>query len=163
MSEVFCNTSRLIYLHRLGLLDLLRQLHGRVVIPTAVKDEIATGIQLRKDVPVLADLGWLEERRAPLQVALEFPPSLGSGEREAILLANGVSGSVVLLDDRAARNFATRLGVRLSGTLATLVVARRRALVGELGPVLDILVERGFRMSRALREITLRQANTPSP
>jgi predicted nucleic acid-binding protein len=163
MSEVFCNTSPLIYLHRLGLLDLLRQLHGKVVISTAVKDEIATGIQLKKDVPVLAGLKWLEERRAPLKVALEFPPSLGPGEREAILLASGVPGSVVLLDDKAARNFATRLGVRLSGTLATLVVAHRRALVGELGPILDILVERGFRMSRALREITIKQGNTASP
>ena len=162
MSDVFCNTSPLIYLHRLGLLDLLRQLHGKVVIPTAVRDEIATGVLLKKDVPVLSGLTWLEERPAPLPVALDFPRSLGPGEREAILLARATAGSVVLLDDKAARNFAARLKLKLAGTLATLVIAHRRSLIGELEPILDMLVTRGFRMSQTLRDITIRQGEMPT-
>jgi len=44
--DVVTNTSPLLYLHQLGLLDLLPDLYERVVVPTAVLRELEEGAKL---------------------------------------------------------------------------------------------------------------------
>ncbi|MET0623606.1 MAG: hypothetical protein ABW250_11550 [Pyrinomonadaceae bacterium] len=65
MPEVISDTSPLQYLHQLGLLDLLPQLVGRVVVPQAVVDELEAGRALGHDLPDVTALGWVDVRVPP--------------------------------------------------------------------------------------------------
>jgi hypothetical protein len=51
MHEVtIVNTSPLFYLHRLGLLQLLKELYGHITVPEAVKKELKEGRAQGEDV-----------------------------------------------------------------------------------------------------------------
>jgi predicted nucleic acid-binding protein len=49
--DVVTNTSPLLYLHQLGLLEILPRLYERVVVPTAVVEELLEGGRRGYDVP----------------------------------------------------------------------------------------------------------------
>ena len=48
---VICNTSPIFYLHRLGQLELLHMLYGRILVPEAVLEELKAGRDQGEDVP----------------------------------------------------------------------------------------------------------------
>lgn len=58
---VVCNTSPLINLAGVGLLDLLPALYGTILIPGAVHREYMAGV--RSGDPALEDLEWIETYR----------------------------------------------------------------------------------------------------
>lgn len=57
---VISNTAPIFYLHRLGQLDVLRKIYGKVVIPEAVADELLAGKKLGEDVPDILEYDWIE-------------------------------------------------------------------------------------------------------
>jgi predicted nucleic acid-binding protein len=94
---------------------------------------------------------WLESRVAP-----DIPTDLrqlGSGEREAIVLAGSVDDGLVLLDERRARGIARQRGLAVTGTLGVLDLAAARGLV-DLDDAFDRLARTNFRGSpRLLRSL----------
>ena len=60
MPEAVSNTSPLLYLHRVGLLELLPELFGQLWVPGAVDRELKQGQQRGFDVPVLPGRAWLQ-------------------------------------------------------------------------------------------------------
>jgi hypothetical protein len=87
MRDVVTNTSPLLYLHQLGLLDLLPRMYGRVVVPSAVVGELSDGARLGYDVPAPSTLPWVFVEAPPGAVILPMVTALGDGERAAIALA----------------------------------------------------------------------------
>ncbi len=55
MSEAISNTSPMLYLHRIGVIEWLSELFGAVWIPQAVVEELAEGRERGYDVPELGD------------------------------------------------------------------------------------------------------------
>ena len=108
---VVSNTSPLLYLHQIGHLELLRQLYGRVRIPSAVRAELQAGEQLGISVPDLLSLEWIQEQALTERVLLPVVIDLGSGEAEAIALALSSSDSLLILDDQLGRRIARLSGV----------------------------------------------------
>lgn len=149
------DSSTLIHLSKLGLLELLRALFDQVVVPEAVWREVvveAIGRAGAAEVRRAREQGWLSVRAAGREdiVALALR-ELDPGESEALALAVELEGSVVLLDESEARRIAERLSVSRTGTLGVLLAARRRNLVAELRPILERLrSECGFWISDAL-------------
>jgi len=149
---VISNTSPLNYLALIDLQDLLPALFGRVLIPEAVWHELGSPAAPQ---PVKAWLdtspSWLDRR-----VVSQVPPELqhlDSGEREAIALAQTVTASLVLLDEKRGRRVARDLGLAVSGTLGVLDLAARRGLV-DLADALERLERTTFRATpRLLRRI----------
>jgi predicted nucleic acid-binding protein len=143
-SPIVPDSTGLIALDRIGKPDLLPALFDPLIAPSAVVSEFGRRPE------------WLQER-TPEDGSLVkvLRGDLGAGESEAIALADGSSYSI-LLDDRRARAFARRLGLRITGTLATLVRARQQGFVPSLAPLLDDLEQHGFFMSRELRAEALR-------
>lgn len=74
---------------------------------------------------------------------------LGSGEREAIALAEEVGADLLLVDDAKARREALRRGLAVTGTLAVLVAAAERGLV-DLPEAIAALWQTTFRAPAAL-------------
>jgi len=108
--KAVCNASPLIALAKAGLLDVLRGMFDRIVVPGAVVREVLAGGPQDAGYAALERHAWLE------RVELEPPGSrlaalsLGAGESEVIEWALRHPGFVALLDDRAARRSAEVLG-----------------------------------------------------
>jgi len=84
--------------------------------------------------------------------------NLDAGESEAIVLSLDIEADVLLMDEALGRRIATKRGITLSGTLGTLLIAKEENLIDEVAPMLDRLVQTGFRMSDTLYHGVLKQA-----
>ena len=85
--------------------------------------------------------------------------ALGPGESEAIRLALQLRGFVefqsplLLMDDKAGRRAADRLGLRVTGVIGILLHAKQDGHITEVGPLLQTMRENGYWLSeRAIRE-----------
>jgi predicted nucleic acid-binding protein len=157
--DVVTNTSPLLYLHRLGRLDLLASLYGRVIVPTAVLDEMEEGRAHGHDVPSVGDAGWVTVARPRSEDLLRLVTALGPGERAAIALAVERPGALLLLDDRLARKHAAMLAIDLAGTLAVLLRAKESGHLQSVRPLVDRLEALGFRLGERTRHAVLARAS----
>ena len=70
-----------------------------------------------------------------------------------------LQADLLILDDLLARQVAGILGLNLVGTLGVLLEARHKAVLPEIKPCLDELVDlAGFRLSEELYARVLREA-----
>lgn len=155
---VVVNTSPLVYLHMLSRLSILHDLFGAVIVPEAVRDEVARGMARGKPGPDLCALAWLDVRAPRDRTLIPALADLGGGEAEAIALARERTGSLLIIDDRLARRVAAVAGVTFTGTAGLLVLAKREGLVPAVAPLLDALVLAGLWLSESVRETVLRSA-----
>jgi len=160
LPEIISNTSPLQYLHQLGLLDTLLRLVGPITVPQAVVDELEAGRALGLDLPNVSSFGWVTIRSPKSGHASSFT-DLGPGETEVLLLAleEPVGASVLLLDDKLARETAAEQGLKFTGTLGLLLDAKRAGFVSAVRPYLDRLDSLGFHLARHTREAVLRLAD----
>lgn len=138
---VVSNTTPLINLAGVGLLDLLLRLYGTVSIPQVVAMEYQA--KAAPNDPDLALLPWL----TIVDPVLVEPglPKLGAGEAEAaaISLAKALPARLILLDERKARRIAAAEGLVVAGTLAVLVRAKRQGIIPAVRPVIAAMEAQG--------------------
>jgi uncharacterized protein len=156
LPEIISNTSPLQYLHQLGVLDVLRKLVTTVTVPPAVEDELTAGRKLGLNLPDLNSLDWIIVRRPSSSAALPMVTDLGAGEREVLALALETPDSVCVLDAALARQIASALQLRITGTLGILIDAKRAALIPVIRPQLDQLHNLGFRLAAHTRAAVLK-------
>jgi predicted nucleic acid-binding protein len=130
--RVVSDTSPVSNLAIIGRLEFLRLLHGEVFIPPAVEMELS---QLRHDTGCMAVKNALED--GWLRVVLpEVPrptlPGLHVGEIEAIQLALGTADSLLLLDESEGRASARGFGLRISGVIGVLILAKKHGWIDSL-------------------------------
>ena len=130
--------------------DLLLRLYQRILIPSAVGEE------LRRPTTPSVVRDWLARAPDWLEVCVVRRSSdraldaLDAGEREAILLALELGADRVLMDDREGRREAFRRQVSVVGTLAILEQAARRGLL-DFRAALAQLEYTNFRLMPQLR------------
>ena len=83
---------------------------------------------------------------------------LGPGEAEVLALALEEAGSLVILDDRLAREVAKLQNVRITGTAGVLLKAKQEGHISAVAPLLDQLTQLGFRLGDAVKASILRLA-----
>ena len=151
MAGVIADASPLIALQQIGQISLIEQLFERILIPSAVVREIS---------PSLPNLpAWITTRDLTQPIEPEIlRASLGAGESETLTLALHVGAHLVILDERPARKLARVLGLSVVGTAGILLAAKRAGLIPRVRPLLDALIEKGFRVSSALRDKILADA-----
>lgn len=122
---VISDTSPIHYLVLIDAIDVLPSLFGEILIPTAAHGEL---LHAHAPLPVrqwaATPPPWLTIRPA-LNVNPQLP--LGIGEAEAISLAEEMSASLVLMDDRRARR-ELKLAVWLSPAPSQFSSMRRNAI-----------------------------------
>jgi len=154
MPEVVSNTTPLQYLHQAGVLDVLPRLYERLVVPAAVADEIRVGREAGVDLPDLPSIDWIEIRSvepSPWPVARD----IHRGEAEVLALAGLSAGTLMILDDLAARRHARLLNLKFTGTLGVLLRAKRESLIPQVASILDRIEKCGFRLARNTRREVL--------
>lgn len=81
------------------------------------------------------------------------------GEAEAIVLSEELNADAVLIDDLKARRIAKLRGLSTIGTIGILLDAKERGIIGELRPLLDMLIKKKIRVSKELYDYALELAN----
>ena len=118
MIAVF-NSSPLIFLSKLSIIDQALKLFSEVNIPAYVRKEILHKEDIASDK--LKALLWsnsvVEVDARSFRMVDALCRKLGRGESEAIVVAIEHSSDFVILDDHVARTEARRIGMNVKGTL----------------------------------------------
>lgn len=149
---VVSDTSVITSLIRVGRERLLQQLHGVVLIPEAVRQEL---MRAHSRIPKFLEIRQAVDRRfvARLEVELDL------GEAEAIVLAKEAKADLLLIDEKLGRQIALREGLRVAGLLGVIIEAKQRGLIDSVRELVDRLESAaGFRVSDAVREEAFRLA-----
>lgn len=124
-----------------------------VLVPHAVFLELIVGER--------SDEAWSIVNRDRVSIVtapgltLPAPSGLSRADREVISLALERRPHSVVIDDRAASRFATRVGLTVVGTLGVVAAARRLGLVEAARPLLGRLLALGFHARRELVDAIL--------
>ena len=156
---VVADTTPLLYLSRIGRLDIARALYVEVLIPREVHKEL---VEKRPDADGVEELRaspWIVIVDAPTSIPVDHTvlSALDVGEAAALRLAFE-RRALVLIDERAGRRAAHSLGLAVRGTLGMLVEARLRGSIQAVGPILTDLERGGFRSSPELHAWALQVA-----
>lgn len=149
---VVSDASPIILLGRVGRLDLLPALYGRIVVPTPVFREVAHAERPASREFTAAP--WIDRVESDLDDStfLNLRRDLDAGEAAALALAKSLSADLVLIDDREGRRAAAALGLAVKGALGILLAAKRAGHVAAVGPIVEALVAEGAWLSPALRQ-----------
>jgi predicted nucleic acid-binding protein len=166
------NTSPLIWLSKIGALDLLRDIFGEILVPEEVYKEAVEG-GLREgysDALIIKeafDQGWIrvsnlgEKEVVLCQKIMKHAFEIHVGEAQAIVLARKMGADTLLLmDESSGRAFAEAWGLRVKGILYVIMTALRHELIDRADAKDKVLalVRKGFRiepklLARVIREI----------
>jgi hypothetical protein len=152
------DTSPLLFLAKLGHLELLRKSAETICIPQAVLDEVQMKPDSASEMIGNATEDWSSVCKVASQQSVEFLlADLDLGEAEVIALAKEVDAQRVVMDDLDARRFARRVGLQPVGTLGILLAARLRDEILSVKQEIERLESLGFRASIALVEAILHE------
>jgi predicted nucleic acid-binding protein len=83
---------------------------------------------------------------------------LQRGEAEAVVLAEELVGSTLLIDDADGRRIATERGIAVIGSAGLLVLAKRAGLLASARLALDALLGAGLYLDEAIYQLVIRSA-----
>jgi uncharacterized protein len=156
---VVSNATPLIALSKIGHLALLPQWFGTILLPQAVYDEVVTKGQGRPGAAQIHQADWIRVRSITDRIAVDYlRAELDPGEAEVLILAQEVSANWILVDEPKARLAAELLGLRVTGTLGLLLLARRMGRVPAIRPLLDELRANRFHLSDRVYQAVLEEA-----
>ena len=152
--NVVSNSSSLIYLSKIGKLELLKKLFVKVFIPGEVFEEVVVKGKLERHAEVISiENGikdrWIIVKNIKLESALlRFAAEIDAGEAEVIALSSKLRG-LTLMDDSSGRRVAESFGLNVKGTLYVVLLALRKGFLSrkEAKECIEKLIKAGFRLS----------------
>jgi len=133
---IISDTSCLIGLTNIGQLNILREMYGNVIVTPEVMKEY--GEQLPEWVVI--------QEVSDLNKIAVFDKFIGPCESSAIALAMETKDSILIVDDRRARQLALDLGLEVIGTLGLLILAYKNGIVHDIDSIVASLRQSGFRL-----------------
>jgi predicted nucleic acid-binding protein len=137
---IISDTSCLIALSNIGLLYILKDLYGEVLITTEVNEEF--GKQLPSWIFVLQVKDKIKQT--------EIESILDKGEASSIALALENPNSILIIDEVKGRNIARSLNIEIIGTIGILLLASNKGLLTDVISVVLKLVNNGFQLSNTI-------------
>jgi predicted nucleic acid-binding protein len=141
------NTSPLIFLTRVNLLDLLQLAAPEIAVPAPVADEIRRRGAGDPSARALAETPWLQVVDAPAVPAAIQAWDLGPGETAVLAWCAARPGVEAIVDDFNGRRCARALDIPVRGTLGLVLLGKRRGRLLEARPVLELLRRSGMYLS----------------
>ena len=152
MTKAISNTSPLLYLYRIGIIDWLPKLYDEVWISTAVWEELQEGQRKGYDVPQPGNYTWLSVVDPKAMPSEWLSLDLGLGELSVMALALENPACIILLDDLLARRTAQAAGLSVWGTLKILLDAKTHGLTDKIEPFINRLADSGMWLSDDIRQ-----------
>ncbi|TVR58601.1 MAG: DUF3368 domain-containing protein [Candidatus Competibacteraceae bacterium] len=144
------NSSPLIFLSKVGMLDFLRLAAKEVWVPEAVTQEIGRRGPIDVTARALARTPWLQPIDVPAIPNVIQSWALGPGESAVLAYAYAYPGTVAVIDDGMGRRCAETLGIPLNGTLGLVMTAKIRGVIPAARPVVETLKQHGMYLSRSV-------------
>jgi predicted nucleic acid-binding protein len=162
---IIVNASPLICLARAEMLYILRELFVKIAIPRAVESEILTG---PVDDPMRKILEtehppWIKTVELETDTSRLISWQLGPGEAEVLELAMLDKNSIAILDDKLARFYAKRLGMKVKGTLSLVLMAFRKGIISDGVEAMKKLRDSGLWISDKLFEGMVKEVKGVDP
>ena len=157
MESVIANSTPLIALAKINELNHLKEIYSQIMIPKAVYDEVAILGKGKKGSIEITKAKWIkvkEVRDEKLKKLLQI--ELGRGEAEVIALAYEVNADLVIIDENRGRGIAKMFGLKVTGTIGTIIEAKKRGLLNNVREKLDELINTGIWIGEDLYEEALR-------
>lgn len=145
---IVSDTTPLSELSKVGKLDLLHAVFGKVIIPQQVYEELTTGNH--PAVLAVKSASWLEIRsisNIQLIEQLQLETALDLGECSAIILAEELKAGQLLIDEKAGRKVAISRGLPIIGLVGVIILAKDQGLIDNVRHMLDNLMSKGTRIS----------------
>jgi len=137
---IVSDTSCLILLDKLGKIELLKSLFGKITITQIIADEFGRIIPDFINIETAVDKNY--------QKILES--FLDAGEASAIALCLEKDDSLLIVDDFKARREAKQLGIKYTGTIGVLIVAKEKGLINSVSEIINEIKKTDFRISEKL-------------
>ena len=152
---VISDTTPIISLMKVELLDLLQQLFDVVYIPMAVYRELTENEAYPREAKKVQECDFLlvEKVENEKSVAiLRNLTGLDAGESEAIILADEKQSDVLLMDENKGRQVAKKMGIAITGTIGILMQAFDEKMLtrADVEECIEHLKESGIRISEKL-------------
>ena len=126
------DSSPLIALAKIGKLDILKELFGKIVIPKAVWYEVVVKGKGKPGAEDVRKAEWIKIREVEDRLSVEVLKSeIEVGEAEAIVLAKELNADLLIMDESIPRVIAESIGLRVAGSLAIIYIAKKRRLIKE--------------------------------
>ena len=161
--KVICNTSPIIGLLSIKRLSLLWELFEEVIIPQAVYEELCVENEnYRKEIQEIKIR--VAQRKISIyqiensQMVKAMYGKLHYGELEVIVGAKELNVSLAIIDEIAARKMAAEFLIDTMGIMGMLLMAKKRGIIKEIRPDIELLRRNGYRISDKLFEETLKKA-----
>ncbi len=145
---VISDASCLIVLTEIGAISLLKTVFGSVITTPEIAIEVS--FELPDWIKIVSP--------SDLQILNQMPSSIDRGEATAIALALETVGSILIIDDLSARNYAMRLGIHVTGTLGVLINAKLDGHIPSIKPYVAMIRETNFRFSDTVERNAYRLA-----
>ncbi|UCH95159.1 MAG: DUF3368 domain-containing protein [Candidatus Aminicenantes bacterium] len=150
---IISDAGPLIALAKTKKLNILKRLFEKVKIPPSVFHELRItssrpgAIEFIEAIEKNKWIEVIESAHVP-HILLNV---IDQGEAEAIALAKK-EGLVLLIDERRGRKIAKKEKVKITGTGAVLVAAKKKGILKKVSPALNELLECGYRISKRLQK-----------
>ena len=156
MQKVIVNSTPMIILSKIGMLEILHKLFGEITIPQAVYDEIT----FKSDTACrfVRENNWIKVARIePDADKSMYKSKLHDGEVEVMILAQETTADVlIIIDDNTAKKTAKYLGLTVTGTLGILVMAKNKGFVDSMKTTIERMKHNGFFVSKPVEEMVLK-------
>ncbi len=138
---IVINTGPLVALSQANALDVVRQLPVRLVTSEAVQREFLRGEELGHQLAAWPDWIAVLTLHEPLQPLATV--GLDVGEASVIQLAIDQSINTVCIDEVQGRRCAKALGLKVTGSLGLLGMAKRLGLIDAVRPIVAAMSQHG--------------------
>lgn len=155
MDRWIVNASPIICLGKAGYADLLLKLADEIIVPQAVVEEIQAGRSGDPAEQLIAIGKFLVAEIPAIPEILAW--DLGKGETAVLSFAFANPTWTAIIDDRAARKCALSFSIPVKGTLAVVILAKKRGLVSSAADVMHSLLAAGLRLDDEVIRIALKR------
>jgi uncharacterized protein len=158
---IVSNTSPISNLAGIEQLHILQKIYHQIIIPQAVYDELTHQGAGKVVNNAVKNADWLKVQSVNNRsMVKQLENKINVGEAEAITLALELNAKQLIIDERLGRREAKNLGLKITGVLGVLVIAKQRNIIQSVKPLLDDLINyQVFRVSEQLYQEILIATN----
>jgi uncharacterized protein len=139
--KVISNSTPIISLSSINQVELLQKLFTEIIIPEAVYKEIKAKKSYGFEEIDLNFFKVMNIKGAQYLGLLEA--ELGFGEAECIILSKEIQSDILIIDEKIGYSFAMNRGIFCIRTLSILELAKKKKLIVELKPYMDMMIKKG--------------------
>ncbi len=140
------NTTPIITLASIGMLDIFKAFFSHIYIPNAVYEEIRA--KKSYGFNEIADHFFIVKEVEDSFSKNLLLNDLDAGEAEAIVLANEMKADIVIIDENIGYRIAKSQGLNVKRTLSFLIAWKKAGKIDTIKPILDEMLLQGRWISK---------------